>query len=175
MKMKPKRIINILLLSFVLGSVVFLIAGEFLRKGKTPATTTNKETVTDTDPTSTLQREKAKETSMQSSHKVIAYYFYGKVRCRSCVLIESYTKEAIYRDFENELKTGRLEWRPVNVEEADNKHFIKDYKLYTKSVIIVDVQDNRQIRWNNLEKVWNLIYDKDVFLDYISDEIKAYL
>ena len=112
---------------------------------------------------------------MQSSHKVIAYYFHGKARCRSCVLIESYTKEAIYRDFENELKTGRLEWRPVNVEEADNSHFIKDYKLYTKSVIIADIQVNRQIRWNNLEKVWNLIYDKDVFLNYISDEIKAYL
>ena len=173
--MKTKTIINILLLSFVLGSVGFLIAGESLRKGKAPATITDKETVTDTDPPSTLQREKARETSPQSSHKVIAYYFHGRARCRSCILIESYTKEAIYRDFENELKTGRLEWRPVNVEEPDNSHFIKDYKLYTKSVIIADIQDSRQIRWKNLEKVWELIYDKDDFLNYISDEIKAYL
>ena len=70
MKMKPKTIITILLLTFVLGSVVFLIAGESLRKGKAPATTTNKETVTDTDPPSTLQREKAKEELLAASHKI---------------------------------------------------------------------------------------------------------
>lgn len=169
--MKPKTIITTLLLSFVLGSVVFLIAGESLQKGKTPTTTTNKETVTP----QTLQSEKAGETSQQSSHKVIAYYFHGRARCRSCVLIESYTKEAIYRDFENELKTGRLEWRPVNVEEADNSHFIQDYKLHTKSVIIAEVQESKQIRWKNLEKVWELLYKKHVFFNYISDEIKAYL
>jgi len=175
MKMKPKTIITILLLTFVLGSVVFFIAGESLQKEKTPATTTNKETVTDTEPSEILQREKAPKNAPQSSRKVIAYYFHGKVRCRSCILIESYTKEAIYRDFGNELKTGRLEWRLVNVEEADNKHFIKDYKLYTKSVIIVDVQDNRQIRWKNLEKVWEILHEKDMFFNYIRDEIRAYL
>lgn len=173
--MKPKTIITILLLVFVLGSVVFLIAGESLKKGETPATTTKEKPVANDGPSPAQQRENTKKTSPQSSRKIIAYYFHGRARCRSCILIESYTKEAIYRDFENELKSGHLEWRPVNVEEAGNKHFIQDYKLYTKSVIIADVQDNRQMRWKNLEKVWELLYEKEVFFNYISDEIKAYL
>ena len=101
--MKPKTIITILLLTFVLGSVIFLIAGESL-KGKTPAIPTNRGTNTDADPSPALQTKKAEEPSRQSSRTIIAYYFHGRARCRSCILIESYTKEAIYRDFEKELK-----------------------------------------------------------------------
>lgn len=58
--------------------------------------------------------------------------------------------------------------------EQGNEHFIKDYELYTKSVVIVDTRNGKQIRWKNLEKVWELLYSKDAFIKYIEDELRSY-
>ena len=66
-------------------------------------------------------------------------------------------------------------WRLVNLDEPANKHFIDDYQLYAKSVIIADVRDGEEVRWKNLMKVWQLTGDKALFMKYIQDEVRAYL
>jgi len=180
--MKPKSLVTIMLLAFMAGSVVFLITGGSKQDSK--AVETRKDEGVPVGQDGSVPPDdaapipspgvKAQESPPVSSHKVIAYYFHGRARCPSCVKIETYTKEALERDFANELKDGRLEWRPINVEETGNDHYIQDYKLYTKSVIIADLKDGRQTQWKNLEKVWELLYHKDVFLNYIGDEVRAY-
>jgi hypothetical protein len=107
--------------------------------------------------------------------KVIAYYFHTTVRCPSCKKIEAYSKEAIETGFAEELKKGILQFQSINVEEGVNKHFIKDYQLYTKSVIICDMENGKQTEWKNLTRVWQLISRKDEFVKYVQDEIKDYL
>jgi len=151
--MKSKTLITVALLVFVLGSATFLIAKES-RQGP------------EIDPEKSLR---------QSSHKVVAYYFHGRARCSSCRKIEAYTREAIQAGFAEALRDGRLEWHAVNVEEGGNEHFVKDFELYTKSVVIVDTRNEEQIRWKNLKKVWELLYDKEAFLKYIRDEVGSYL
>jgi len=68
-----------------------------------------------------------------------------------------------------------LELSPVNVDRKENKHFISDFKLYTKSVVIVEIANDGQTRWKNLERVWQLVHDEQAFIDYIYAEVKAYL
>ncbi len=109
------------------------------------------------------------------AHKIVAYYFHGNVRCVSCKKIEAYTDEAIHGAFASELDGGSLEWRVVNIDEPENKHFIEDYQLYTKSVILSDMADGKEVRWKNLDKVWKLLGDKDEFIAYIDNEVKGYL
>ena len=109
------------------------------------------------------------------THKIVAYYFHGNVRCVSCKKIEAYTGEAIQSGFAKDLDNGALEWRVVNIDEPENKHFIEDYQLYTKSVILSDMADGKEVRWKNLDKVWKLLGDKDEFIAYIDKEVKGYL
>lgn len=161
MHMKPKMFVTVALLAFILGGVAFLVAKE-VRRGSSP------EKSASAAQSSSLKNSKA-------HHKVIAYYFHGTARCPSCMKIEAYTKETIQRDFAQAIKDGRLEWRVINVDEPGNEHFTKDYQLYTKSVIIAEVKDGRQIRWKNLEKVWELLHGRQAFGDYIRAEISAYL
>ena len=71
--------------------------------------------------------------------------------------------------------TDGLAWRVVNVGEKENEHFIKDYRLYTKSLVLVDRRDGEAGRWKNLEKVWTLLGDKDAFQEYVRTETRAYL
>ena len=107
--------------------------------------------------------------------KVIAYYFYTNYRCQSCYTIEKYTKESIEGNFEGELASGELVFKPVNIEEKENEHFLGDYQLYTKSVVLSLVKDGKEIKFKNLKKVWELLRNKDEFYKYIKEETRKFL
>lgn len=112
-------------------------------------------------------------TKPQGEPKLIVYYFHGYQRCPTCFKLESYSRETLERRFVDELKSGRIEWKVVNIEEKGNEHFADDYKLYTKSVIVSVIQNNQQVSWKNLDKIWQLVGDQSVFEDYIATEVKA--
>lgn len=111
----------------------------------------------------------------KGEHKVIAYYFHTDARCSTCIKIESYSKEAIEQGFARELENGKLELRVVNYEKPENRHFMKDYKLVSKSLVLVNTVDGRQTEWTNLKMVWQLTGRKDAFLNYVRREVRGYL
>ncbi|MFH1754318.1 MAG: nitrophenyl compound nitroreductase subunit ArsF family protein [Candidatus Latescibacterota bacterium] len=165
--MKVKRIVTLLLLVFVAASVAFLIA---------------KETGNQQSPGETAQLSGGKQALDPSAidaagvdRKVIVYYFHGDTRCNTCRTIESYTEEAIRTGFEDELASGRLVWKVVNVERDANEHFIDDYELSTRTVVLSDVDREQEVRWTRLEQVWQLVKDKEEFMDYIIKNTNEYL
>lgn len=122
----------------------------------------------------------AKKTSVEEKTgvgeaKVIAYYFYTSYRCQSCYTIEKYTKESLEGNFEDELTSGELVFKPVNVEEKENEHFLGDYQLFTKSVVLSLVRNGKEIKFKNLKKVWELLRNKDEFYKYIKEETQKFL
>lgn len=106
---------------------------------------------------------------------VVAYYFHGNLRCRTCRTIEAYSGEAIRSGFPDELASGRLAWRVVNVEEPENKHFARDFELVTKFLVLAEYQDGEVTRWENLNQVWQLIRDKERFLEYVRRSTREFL
>jgi hypothetical protein len=106
---------------------------------------------------------------------VVAMYFHGNARCATCRKIEAYADEAIAQGFVDELASGLLEWQVVNIEEPGNKHFIEDFQLVTRSVVLVEYRDGKVIRWENLDKVWQLVRSKESFVDYIQGETTEFL
>jgi hypothetical protein len=107
--------------------------------------------------------------------KVIAYYFHTNTRCSTCRKIEQYSHEAIEQGFPEELKNGTLEMRVVNYEQAGNRHFMQDYKLVSKSLVLVNMVNGKQTEWMNLKLVWQLTGRKDAFLNYVRREVRNYL
>ena len=107
--------------------------------------------------------------------KVIVYYFHGTYRCVSCTKIEKWSYEAIKDSFPKALKEGRLLWKPINVEKPENRHFVNEYSLFTKSLIITEVQGEKQTKWKNLDKVWRLLRDQEKFSAYVTQEVKIYM
>jgi hypothetical protein len=109
------------------------------------------------------------------ARKIVVTYFVTNTRCFSCYKIETLTESAVVNTFGGPLKEGRIEWRVVNTDEPQNAHFLKDYKLVTKSVIVSEVVGGREVRWKNCDKVWDLLDDPKTFETYIVREVKAYL
>lgn len=110
-----------------------------------------------------------------NSAKVIAYYFHGSFRCYTCTNMERFSKEAIETNFKDDLASGRLEFKAVNVEERGNEHFVDDYKLYTKSLILSLVKDGKEVKSKNLDKIWQLACNKQKFIEYVTAELSAFM
>jgi len=107
--------------------------------------------------------------------EIVAFYFHGDFRCSTCRKIEAYSKEAITSGFNAELSDNRLEWRVVNVDEDENEHFVQEFQLVTRSVVLAEYRDGKLIRWEDLDEIWLLVFDKDDFLDYIQTETRKFL
>ena len=110
-----------------------------------------------------------------SGGKVTAYYFHGNFRCPTCYKLEQYSKEAIDANFKNELASEKLVFSVVNIEDKGNEHFVNDYQLYTKSLVISLVKDGKEVKHKNLEKIWEYVGNKQKFYDYVTEEIKDFL
>jgi hypothetical protein len=111
-------------------------------------------------------------TTPAASPATLVYYFHATTRCATCKTIEAYAHETVASKFAADLEARRLEWRTVNVDEPANQHFIRDFRLYTRSVVVVDARDPK--RFKVLDRVWQLVRDKPAFQKYVEQEIRSF-
>ncbi len=191
--MNIKKLIKNMLFVFVVISFVFLVYKEFSPRNESNAvnvanTLEDKTTVSDESVPSQVNRSEVEFTGQQSqqassmqpekkvrSSKVIAYYFHGIYRCSTCRTIEQYSHDSIHQYFSKELDDGTLEFMPLNVEEAENRHYIQDYQLFSRSLVLSLVTDGRELKWKNLTDVWKHVRDKEKFYQYVKDEVEKFL
>ena len=102
----------------------------------------------------------------------LVYYFHGTSRCATCRTIEAYAQETVKAAFAADLEARRLTWQVVDVDEPANQHFVTDFKLYTRSLVVVDARDPK--RFKVLDRTWQLVRDKPAFQKYVEEEIRAF-
>jgi len=153
--MNVRRIFTVVLLLFVAASVGYLVAGN--RKGK--------------DAVAEARVEPAAETG----HKIMAYYFHGNSRCKTCRGIEAETYRVLQQNFPEALKNGTLVWKTVNIDRPENQHYFDEFQFLSRIVVIADVQDGKTVRWDNLDKVWQLYRDRPAFDEYIRSTAAEYV
>jgi hypothetical protein len=108
-------------------------------------------------------------------NQVRVYYFYTDYRCARCYKFELYTKKAMETYFSNEIADGEVVYQAVNTDKKENKHFLQDYQLFTKSTVVSLVKDGKEVHYKNLDKIWQLVGDEQQFVEYIKGETDAYL
>jgi hypothetical protein len=120
---------------------------------------------------------KKSEAKAQSSDKdgIYAYYFHGTKRCYSCHVMQGYIEDVIGKEFKDEVENGELSWAVLNVQTPQNNHFIQDFQLTSISMILAKKVDGKIKEWKNLDKVWQLLKDKNGFYSYIKSEIDSFL
>jgi hypothetical protein len=165
--MKAKPIITVLLLAFVAVSIGYLV----VRENKTSAASGSTATGSASGPGAAAAVAKP----ASAAAPFVAYYFHSTKRCRTCMKIQAQSEEAIRTGLAAELKAGRLEWRPVNIEESGNEHFATEYKVTGSTLVIAEVKDGKPVRFAKLDKTWDLVHDRPQFVDYVTREVLAFL
>ena len=101
-------------------------------------------------------------------------YFHRNIRCPSCEKIESLAHKAVSEGYAGPLADGRMQWNAINLDVPENSHYEADYKLEAQSVVLSEMRGGKEVRWKNLDKVWDLLMDDAAFVKYIQDEIREF-
>jgi hypothetical protein len=174
--MRVKTIVTVLLLAFVAVSLGFMIFKEGrVQQAEKAAPEKQSRVLNDGKTGKATPDTPGKLQSRNQQSKVVVYYFHGNTRCFTCRAIENFSRAAVGNGFPDELQKGSLEFRAINVEEPSNEHFVRDYQLVTRSVVLVRYSDGKQVKWKNLDRVWELVRDNDAFARYVQTETKQFL
>lgn len=125
---------------------------------------------------------KAPDASSENGGKAVAqvpaltiYYFHGHVRCTNCINFEHFTEELLKKDFAEDFKSGRIQWKVINVDLPENGHYVNEYKLFTKSLVLVRHPASGKNSFKNLTDIWKFAGDKAQFQAYVKSEIEKML
>ena len=152
--MKSKQILAIALLVFVGFSIAYM-----LLKDRDTSTAIE-------EPPISVNREKG---------QLVVYYFHGDIRCATCHKLETYAKEALDTYFRAGLVSEDILWRTVNVEKSENGHYVGDYELVSKAVVLSWVADGKEVRWKKLDEIWQKVNDKQSYLEYVRQSVAEFL
>jgi hypothetical protein len=106
---------------------------------------------------------------------VFVTYFHGDQRCATCMKLEAYSHEAVEEAFASELADSSLVWRTVNYDQKGNEHYIEDYGLFTKAVILTRVVGGEEVEWKNLDEIWDRVGDRKDFVVYVQEGLRSFL
>jgi hypothetical protein len=101
------------------------------------------------------------------SRRIVAMYFHGDVRCATCRTVEAYAREAVEQGFPDQVEKGMVSFVAVNVDRPENRHYVTDYNLVARSVVVAEELDGTITRWNSLNDVWTLVGDHDAYITYV--------
>ena len=101
-----------------------------------------------------------------ASQVVTVYYFHGTNRCRTCNRIEELARAAVQEKYSAQMSDGKLVFESVNLDEANHEHFVSDFQLTMRTVVVA-----KGDRFERLDKVWQLVRDEAAFRDYVTRKV----
>jgi hypothetical protein len=103
---------------------------------------------------------------------VTALYFHHTIRCVTCIAAEALADTLIHTAFAPHVAAGELAWVVVNVDEAGNEQFVDTYGLGPFGLVLSVRSDGEEIRWRELKSIEDLVEYRELFDEYLRDEIQ---
>jgi hypothetical protein len=98
--------------------------------------------------------------------RVVAYYFHGTQRCPTCLKIEKLCRENL---------AGRVELQSINLDEPAHRHFVNDFQLESRTLVLASYRAGQPVRSKQLNEVWTLAHDEPAFAQYVGRETEQFL
>jgi len=105
--------------------------------------------------------------------RVVAMYFHRTERCPTCRKMGSYSEEAVKTAFADEIKEGKVAFYYIDFQAAKNAKYVNAYGITGPTLIIAKISDNKVVSRRNLEDIWSHVGDKEAFLRYVQENVKA--
>jgi hypothetical protein len=164
-----KTIITALLLSFVAVSVGHLAGQELgLWDRPAPASPESRE-----NRDATLFPAGNRVVSLLSADRVTVYYLHDRQRCDTCLRTERMTLDLLGRDFAAEMTAGRVEWKPLVIE--DNAAAARRYGAASSSVVVAEVRGGREQTFTLMDDLWKLLDAPARFDARVGEAIRKHL
>lgn len=164
-----KKILSFVLLTFVAVALVAVIMRS-QGDGGGSAGQPQSPIVIKTSPTPTVGTPAAVSMPPTAAPRLVAFYFHGTKRCTSCNSIESLTREAL----KTETEAAQIEIRSVNVDEATNAHFVDEFQLTMRTIVLAEETGGKVARWKRLDECWDRFGDPADFRSYVQRSLATF-
>lgn len=105
-----------------------------------------------------------------TASRLVAFYFHGNKRCDACNSIERLTRAAMKPDTD----AGTVEIRSINVDDPAHAHFVTDFALAVRTVVLAEEVGGRYPRWKRLDECWSRYEEPEDFTAYLQANLQAF-
>ncbi len=113
--------------------------------------------------------------SSTSTNKIEVIDFHSTHRCMTCNAIESNTKYTLDTYFANELKSGKITFQSINVDEEKNYKMAEKFEAAGTSLFLNIVINNKETIINLTDFAFSKGRDKEVFSGLLKAKIDKLL
>jgi len=107
--------------------------------------------------------------------KVQVFLFHATQRCPTCIRIGKLAQATVEERFPKELKSGKIEFREINIDLPENKALAEKFKA-TGSALYINSIKNGQDNIVEDTMVWQLASGYEIkFKDYLSNKLNTIL
>lgn len=127
-------------------------------------------------PQKTENKQLESEITQNSNLKLQIYYFHSTRRCLTCNSIEDNMKQVLESDFKDEVEQGIIDFKALNIEDAENKALAEKYLATGASLHLIEIKDGVEID-NDLTN-YAFSYARrqsEVFLEGMRDTINSFI
>lgn len=108
------------------------------------------------------------------SEKIEVFVFHATQRCISCINIGKYAEAVIKEKFPEELKSGKITFKEVNIDQPENFNMAKEYGVSGSALYINAIKDGQDHHEEDVT-VWRLVTNEAQFNSYFEAKLKALL
>ncbi len=109
-----------------------------------------------------------------SGDKIEVFLFHATQRCISCINIGKFTKSVVDEKFSQELSTGKIIFKEINIDLAENRQIAKDYGVSGSSLFITVTKDGQMFKEEDTD-VWRYVPYETKFKNYFEAKLKYLL
>ena len=126
--------------------------------------------------TSSVPTDSAEEVPVTSAaaDRIDVVYFHRTQRCYSCIYAETGIHYTVETYFEDELASGKLVFKVVNVGDRENAAMAEKYGAYTSSLFINTVRSGSDYT-EEVTDIWLVLGNDEEFVEVVKSKIEESL
>jgi len=132
-----------------------------------------KDNVNSPDETAVVAEEK-EIPDVKKADRIEVINFHATQRCVSCTTLGKLSEKTITERFANEVASGKIIFKSVNVELRKNTEIVNLYQASGSSLYINAVKDGKNNIVQNV-KVWQYLSDEIAFTNYLETKLRSLL
>ena len=128
------------------------------------------------DGTMTTIKPSESETSTNKiqADKIQVFLFHATQRCTTCIAIGKLAGATVNEYFQNELQSGKIEFREINIDLPENKELAQKFQASGSALFINAIYDG-QDHISEDATVWRLTTNEAQFKSYLKTKIDTLL
>ena len=132
-----------------------------------------KDNVNSPDETAVVAEEK-EIPDVKKADRIEVINFHATQRCVSCTTLGKLSEKTITERFVNEVASGKIIFKSVNVELRENTEIVNLYQASGSSLYINAIKDGKNNIVQNV-KVWQYLSDEIAFTNYLETKLRSLL